>query len=65
MLNNKSILVTGGTGLIGRQIVDILINVGAKVTVSSLDDLKQVIIYIILSNLTIHLKMKVIFTRIF
>jgi len=34
----KNILVTGGTGLIGRQIVDILVETGAHVTVASLDD---------------------------
>ena len=37
---HKKILVTGGTGLIGRQIVDILSNSNAKITVTSLDDLK-------------------------
>lgn len=36
----KNILVTGGTGLIGRQIVDILHGAGAKVRVVSLDNLK-------------------------
>ncbi len=35
--NNKNILVTGGTGLIGRQVVNILCNAGAKVKVVSLD----------------------------
>jgi len=34
-----NILVTGGTGLIGRQVVDILLEAGAKITVASLDDL--------------------------
>lgn len=34
---NKRVLVTGGTGLIGRQVVDILSSVGAQVTVVSLD----------------------------
>lgn len=33
----KSALVTGGTGLIGRQVVDILVSAGAKVTIVSLD----------------------------
>ncbi|MDC3154813.1 NAD-dependent epimerase/dehydratase family protein [Pelagibacteraceae bacterium] len=37
---NKKVLVTGGTGLIGRQIVDILVNIDADVTVTSLDDLE-------------------------
>ena len=37
---NQNVLVTGGTGLIGRQIVDILVNADANVTVTSLDDLK-------------------------
>ena len=35
---NKKILVTGGTGLIGRPLVDMLINAGADVTIASLDD---------------------------
>ena len=38
--NNSNVLVTGGTGLIGRPLVDMLINAGANVTVVSLDDLK-------------------------
>ncbi|HYA88208.1 MAG TPA: NAD-dependent epimerase/dehydratase family protein [Nitrospirota bacterium] len=33
----KKTLVTGGTGLIGRQVVDILCGAGAKVTIVSLD----------------------------
>ena len=36
----RNVLVTGGTGLIGRQIVDILCNVGAKVKIVSLDKIK-------------------------
>ena len=35
----KKVLVTGGTGLIGRFIVNKLVNFGAKVTVVSLDNL--------------------------
>ena len=35
--NNKHVLVTGGTGLIGRQIVNILCDAGAVVNVVSLD----------------------------
>lgn len=35
---NKSVLVTGGTGLIGRPLVDMLIEQGANVTIVSLDD---------------------------
>ncbi len=35
---NKKILVTGGTGMIGRYLVDFLIEKGAKVTIASLDD---------------------------
>jgi len=35
----KSVLVTGGTGLIGRQVVDILVDAGTNVTVVSLDKL--------------------------
>jgi GDP-L-fucose synthase len=34
---DKSVLVTGGTGLIGRPLVRLLIAAGAKVTVASLD----------------------------
>ena len=34
------VLVTGGTGLIGRPLVDMLVNAGAQVWVVSLDDLK-------------------------
>lgn len=37
--DNTNVLVTGGTGLIGRPLVDILVNAGANVTVVSLDDL--------------------------
>ncbi len=33
----KNALVTGGTGLIGRQVVDILIEAGATVNIASLD----------------------------
>lgn len=36
--NEKKILVAGGTGLIGRPLVEMLINKGAKVRISSLDD---------------------------
>ncbi len=35
---NKKILVTGGTGLIGRPLVDMLVDKGADVTIVSLDD---------------------------
>lgn len=35
---NKKVLVTGGTGLIGRPLVDMLVNQGADVTIVSLDD---------------------------
>ena len=35
---NKRVLVTGGTGLIGRPLVESLLNYGAKITVVSLDD---------------------------
>src|SRR3990167_8572390 len=38
MFENKSVLVTGGTGLIGRPLVDLLIERGAKVRIVSLDD---------------------------
>ena len=35
---NKKVLVTGGTGLIGVPLVEMLLNQGADVTVVSLDD---------------------------
>lgn len=37
---DRSVVVTGGTGLIGRQVVDVLAGAGARVTVVSLDRLK-------------------------
>ena len=36
---NKRVLITGGTGLIGRQVVSILCDAGAHVTIASLDDI--------------------------
>ncbi len=38
--SNKSILITGGTGLIGRQVVDILCDAGAHIKSVSLDRIK-------------------------
>src|SRR3990167_6602210 len=35
---NRKVLVTGGTGLIGQPLVEMLVTQGAKVTVVSLDD---------------------------
>ena len=35
---NQQILVTGGTGLIGRPLTEMLLAAGAKVTAVSLDD---------------------------
>lgn len=43
ILNNfyqKKVLITGGTGLIGRQVMDLLLASGAQVTVVSLDRIK-------------------------
>ena len=37
-LNNKKVLVTGGTGMIGRYLVDKLLDKKCKVTVVSLDN---------------------------
>ena len=34
----KKVLVTGGTGMIGRYLVELLIDEGARVTIASLDD---------------------------
>jgi len=38
MFKGKTVLVTGGTGLIGRPLVELLLEAGAKVRVVSLDD---------------------------
>ena len=38
--HDSNVLVTGGTGLIGRPLVDMLISAAANVTVVSLDDLQ-------------------------
>lgn len=38
---NKKVLVTGGTGLIGRPLVEMLVEAGAQVSVVSLDDPKR------------------------
>ena len=38
--NKKDILVTGGTGLIGRQVADILADTGAHLKIVSLDSLR-------------------------
>ncbi|MBA3660182.1 MAG: NAD-dependent epimerase/dehydratase family protein [Gammaproteobacteria bacterium] len=38
---NKNVLVTGGSGLIGRPLVEKLVQAGANVTVVSLDDPKR------------------------
>lgn len=37
---SKNVLVTGGTGMIGRQVVDILADTGAKIKIVSLDKIK-------------------------
>tara|TARA_B100000029_G_scaffold311698_1_gene304191 strand:- start:46970 stop:47962 length:993 start_codon:yes stop_codon:yes gene_type:complete len=38
MLENKKVLVTGGTGLVGRELVELLVKKGAVVTSVSLDE---------------------------
>ena len=38
MYAKKNVLVTGGTGLIGRSLVELLLQGGAKVRVASLDE---------------------------
>jgi len=38
MFTGKKILVTGGTGMIGRQLVELLLKKGATVRIASLDD---------------------------
>ena len=38
LFHKKSVLVTGGTGLIGKPLVDMLIQRGASVRIASLDD---------------------------
>ena len=38
--HEKRVVVTGGTGLIGRQVVEKLCNMGARVTCVSLDEIK-------------------------
>ena len=39
---DKNILVTGGTGLIGSQLVELLKKTGANITIASLDDVKDI-----------------------
>ena len=38
MYKGKNVLVTGGTGLIGRPLLELLIEQGAQVRIASLDD---------------------------
>lgn len=38
IFNKKNILVTGGTGLVGRELVELLVKNGANVTSASLDE---------------------------
>jgi GDP-L-fucose synthase len=42
MYNNKKVLVTGGTGLIGRPLVEMLLKHGARVRIVSLDEPSRV-----------------------
>ena len=39
--SNKHVLVTGGTGMSGRQLVKFLLEAGAKVRIAALDDSNQ------------------------
>ena len=41
-LHNKKILVTGGSGMIGRELVNLLLLRGAEVTIASLDNVKNI-----------------------
>ena len=41
-LNGKKVLVTGGTGMVGQPLVELLIGEGCEVTVVSLDDRSRV-----------------------
>ena len=36
IFENKKILVAGGTGMVGQQLVPKLLNLGAEITISSL-----------------------------
>ena len=38
MFKNKRVLVTGGTGMVGRELVQLLLDRGAKIRVASLDE---------------------------
>ena len=37
MFQNKKILITGGTGLIGRKLTELLLKEKANITIASLD----------------------------
>ena len=39
--SGRNVLVTGGSGLIGRQVVDILCDAGARVKIASLDKIEE------------------------
>lgn len=41
MFENKNVLITGGTGMIGRQLVDLLLNLDANITVVAIDTKPQ------------------------
>lgn len=51
---NKNVLVTGGTGLIGRPLVDLLLEQEAKVTIVSLDQPKDLSDKVVFKNIDLR-----------